>query len=121
MPTHGSNPHASRADTRRAYSLLLILRRCPYRLYHAAITVMQTAQDRDRDDATDGLNPAADRCVLAQREMRANSIIIGGVSGQESAQMCLAEYDDVVEAFASDRTDHSLDIAFCHGERGAMG
>ena len=72
---------------------------------------MQAAQDRDRGDATDGLNRAADRCVFAQREMRANSIIIGGVSGQDSAQMCLAEYDDVVEAFTSDRTDHPLDIA----------
>src|SRR5512135_919489 len=72
---------------------------------------MHAAQYGDRDDATDGLNRAADGCVFAQREMRANAIIIGGVSGQDSAQMCLAEYDDMVEAFPSDRADHPFNAA----------
>ena len=60
---------------------------CPYCLFDPDVVVMQAAQDRDRDDVTDGLNRPADRCVLAQREMCANAIIIGGVSGQDSAQM----------------------------------
>ena len=81
---------------------------CPYRLCHPNIVVMQAAEDRDRSDSTDGLNGPAYRCVLAQCEMRANAITIGGLSGQDSAQMCLTEYDDMVEAFPSDRTDRPL-------------
>jgi hypothetical protein len=64
--------------------------------------VMQAAQDRDRSDTTDGLNRSAHRRVLVQCEMRANVIVIGAISSQDSPQMCLAEYDDVVEALPSD-------------------
>ena len=72
---------------------------------------MQAAQDRDRSDATDGLNRAAHRGVLAQRETRANAIVIAGIGAQDSAQMCLAEYNDVVEALTPDRSYEALAIA----------
>jgi len=72
---------------------------------------MEAAQDRDRGDATDRMNRAAHRCVLAQREMCANAVVIASISGQDSAQMGLVEYNDVVEALTPDRTDETLDIA----------
>jgi len=71
---------------------------------------MQAAQDRDRGDATDGLNRPAHRCVLPQRQMCANVIVVGGVSSQDSPQVGLAEYDDVVKALTPDRADRSLNI-----------
>ena len=83
--------------------------------------MMQAAQDRDRSDATDGLNRSAHRRVLAQGEMCAYAVIVIRIRGQDSVQMCLAEHDDVVEALAPDRADHPLDVAILPGRAGCDG
>src|SRR6202521_2368546 len=37
--------------------------------------------------------------------MRSDAVVVGGVRFQNSAQMCLAEDNDVVQALAPDRSD----------------
>ena len=48
-------------------------------------------------------------------------IVIGSVSLKNSAQVRLAEHPEVVERFATDRSDEPLDMSIYHGERGAVG
>ena len=48
-------------------------------------------------------------------------IVIGSVSLQDSVQVRFAEHNEVVERFATDRSDEPLDMSICHGERGAVG
>ena len=50
------------------------------------------------------------RTILAEREMRAASVVVLKVCRQHTAQVTLIEDDDVIEAFAADRADDSLDI-----------
>ncbi len=64
--------------------------------------VMQAAQDRDRSNATDGLNRPAHGRILVQRQMRENVIVVRGIGSQDPLQVCLAEHNDVVEALPSD-------------------
>jgi hypothetical protein len=42
--------------------------------------------------------------------MRPNVVVIAGVGGKDPAQMALAEDDDVIEAFPTDRADQPLRI-----------
>jgi hypothetical protein len=53
--------------------------------------------------------------------MRTDAIAIGGVRFQYSAQMCLAQDDDVVQTLAPDRSDQPFGKPFCQGEAGAVG
>ena len=48
--------------------------------------------------------------VFRQREMRARSVIIRKVAGQDAAQVLLAEYHHVVQAVAPDGSDQPLCI-----------
>ena len=72
---------------------------------------MQAAQDRYSSDATDGLNRPAHRRVLAQREMRANVIVVSGISRKDPAEMRHAEHHHMIEAFASGMSRFLLNIA----------
>jgi len=42
--------------------------------------------------------------------MRPSSMVVIDIRGQDAAQMVLVEDHEVVETFAPDRTDHSLDV-----------
>ena len=53
--------------------------------------------------------------------MRAGLIVIFHVTEQQVTEVALAEYNDVVKAFPSDRTDQPFSIPFCQGERGDVG
>jgi hypothetical protein len=53
--------------------------------------------------------------------MRAGPIVIFHVTEQQVTEVAFAEYNDVVNAFPSDRTDSLSAYAFCHGERGDVG
>ena len=47
-------------------------------------------------------------CVLVEREVGASSMVIGTVTGQYSAQVSVAQDENVVETLAPDRTDQAL-------------
>jgi hypothetical protein len=48
--------------------------------------------------------------ILVQREMRPAVVVILKIRRQRTAQVMLIEDDDVIETFAADRADDSLDI-----------
>src|SRR3979490_2996805 len=43
--------------------------------------------------------------------MRSNAVVIGRIVFQNSAQMCLAQNDDVIQTLAPDRSDQPFDKA----------
>jgi hypothetical protein len=58
--------------------------------------------------------------ILIERKMRPRVVMILKIARQDAAQVTLAEDDDVIQTFAADRTDQTLDIWFCQGDRGAV-
>ena len=73
---------------------------------------MQTADLRDGHHSSDPawLGEARVRAILVERQMRASALVIVDIRGQDAAQMALVEDHDVIQAFATDRTDHALDV-----------
>jgi hypothetical protein len=47
-------------------------------------------------------------CVLVEREVRASPLIVADVTGQDAAQVSLAENENVIQALAPDRADAPL-------------
>jgi hypothetical protein len=82
-----------------------ILRACPYRLCHPDILVVKAAQDGDRYDAPECLHRSAEGCILAERQVRADTVVVAGVGLKHAAKMRFAKYYQVVEAFPTDRAD----------------
>jgi hypothetical protein len=48
------------------------------------------------------LNGSPEGCILIKREMRAEPVIVGGISRQDPAKMRFTEHDDMIEALTSD-------------------
>ena len=71
---------------------------------------MQTTDFGDRDDraALRRLDWATVGGVLVEREMCARLMVIGKVSGQDTAKVSLAEDEHVIQALAPDRPDEAL-------------
>src|SRR5450759_3057679 len=59
-----------------------------------------------------------ERGVLVQRSMGPRHIIIGGISASDPAQVRFAKHDHVVETFAADRADESLNASILPGRSG---
>ena len=53
--------------------------------------------------------------VLVEREMRSGSVVVVQVASQDPPQVTLAENDDVVQAFPTDRADDPLDVRILPG------
>ncbi len=73
--------------------------------------MMESAQDWNCGNRAEPLSAAQIRRILVQREMCPNPIVIGSVILQNATQLRFAEHDEVVEAFAPNRFDESLDVA----------
>ena len=76
----------------------------------AEVTVVQAADFCDLHDLADGgkLDRPEVRCVLVEREVGARLMVIGEVTGQDSAQVSFAQDENMVEALAPDRADQAL-------------
>lgn len=61
------------------------------------------------------MNRATERCVLAQRQVCPDLVVVGRIGFDDLAQMVLTEHHDVVEALAADRADEPFDIAVLPG------
>src|ERR1700733_14103025 len=59
-----------------------------------------------------------ERGVLVQRSMGPRHIIIGGISAWDRGQVRFAKHDHVVETFAADRADESLNVSILPGRSG---
>ena len=86
-------------------TLLLSLGACVYRKLNPNVLMMKPAQDGVRNYGAGSLNRTRDRRIVLQRPMRSNAVVIGRIVFQNSAQMCLAQNDDVIQTLAPDRSD----------------
>ena len=84
---------------------------------NAGIAVMKSAQDGARTDHTGSLNRARNRSILVQGSMCSDAIVVAGVRFQNSAQMRLAEDNDVVHTFALDRSNQPFRKPILPGRR----
>jgi len=67
--------------------------------------MMKSAQDGVRNYGAGSLNRTRDRRILLQRPMRSNAVVIGRIVFQNSAQMRLAQDNDVVHTLTPDQSD----------------
>ncbi len=73
--------------------------------------MMEPAEYWYRCDVPDLLRPAKIRSVFVQGEMRPDLVVIRSVCLQNSAQMRFAEHDEMVERFATYRSDQPFNVA----------
>src|SRR3954452_8792625 len=73
--------------------------------------MVQSAEDRQRKNAADGLDGSGSGRVLGQREVCSGTVVVMRVKAHQVTQMTLAEHDHMIEAFASDRADQSFGTA----------
>ena len=85
------------------------------------VVVMQFAKDGMLFDASGRLNWARNRCILVQRPMRSEAVVIVRIGFQDPAQMGLAQDNHMIHAFAADRPDQPFGKPFCQGEAGGVG
>jgi hypothetical protein len=78
---------------------------------------MQAADLGDSHDGTERrrFNAPRDRSIPLQREMRTRDIVVVDVFAEDLSEMILAEDDQVVPAFAPDRSDDSLGVGVLPG------
>ena len=65
---------------------------------------------RHASDRAGSACAAPERGILVQGEVRSNGVVIGRVGTQRTTQVGLVENDQVIEAFASDGPNQSLDV-----------
>ena len=85
-----------------------LLTRCVCRKLHPAILMVKPAQDGLSSELAAPLHLSTVRRIFPQGKMRSEFVVVAGVAGKDPAQMGLAEDDDVIEAFPTDRADQSL-------------
>src|SRR6266403_1488619 len=61
-----------------------------------------------RYDVSTPLNRACEWRIFAQRSVRSDFVVMARIGLQHPAQVRLAEYDHVVDAFTTDRPDQSF-------------
>jgi hypothetical protein len=76
---------------------------------------MKSTEDWLSGDLAEPPDRSMARRILVERQMRSEIVVIQSVGDKSPAQMCLAKDDDVIEAFAADRTDQSLRIPILPG------
>jgi hypothetical protein len=76
---------------------------------------MKSAEDWSHSDLAELLNGTKKRRVLSKSEMRSDVVIVGGINGEDPAQMGGAEDDEVIEAFPSNRADQPLRMPILPG------
>src|SRR6202047_1118019 len=76
---------------------------------------MKSAKDGARTDHTGSLNRARDWCILVQGSMRSDAVVTVRIRSQDSAQMHLAQDNDVVHTLAPDRSDQPFGKAVLPG------
>jgi hypothetical protein len=76
------------------------------------VAMMQTADLPEGHDSSGlaWLDGARVRAILVECKMRPRSVVIFDVVRKDTTQMALAEDHDVVQALATNRTDHALDV-----------
>ena len=76
---------------------------------------MQTTEVRLCKNPTDTLNFARNRGVLVQRQMGASLVVIYQVRSEQLPKVTLAEHNDMIEYFPSDRANQPFCIGILPG------
>jgi hypothetical protein len=71
---------------------------CAYQKLYPTIMMMKSAEDRLISEPAEPLDRPLAWRVLTHGQMRSELVVIAGVDGKDSAQVGLAEDDDVIEA-----------------------
>jgi len=70
--------------------------------------MVKAAQDGHRHDAPERLHRSAERCILTEGQVRADTVVVASVGLKHAAKMRFAKYYDVIETFPTDRADEPL-------------
>ena len=70
--------------------------------------MIKSAENRPRAKLAQLLDRPMARRILIQGQMGSEFVVVAAVGCKDSAQMGLAEDDDVIEAFPAERTDQSF-------------
>lgn len=72
---------------------------------------MKSTKNRLCGGLTELLDQSTGRRIFAQRQVRSESAVVVGVRFHDPTQVALAQDHDMVQAFPTDRADHSLRMA----------
>ena len=70
--------------------------------------MMKPTENRPRAKLAKPLGRPMARRILGQGQVRPDFVVIAGICTKDPTQMALAEDDDVIEAFPTDRADQPL-------------
>ncbi len=72
---------------------------------------MQSPKNWKWCDTSSALNGAEARCVLVQREMGPDLVIVNSIRSEASAQVRFAEDYEVIQSLPANRADQPLDMS----------
>jgi hypothetical protein len=84
---------------------------CVPKTLNPTIVVMKSAQDGVRTYETGSLNRPRNRRIFVKGSMSPDAVVVASVRFQNSAQMCLAQDNDVVQTLPPDRSDQPFSKA----------
>ena len=70
--------------------------------------MMESSEQWDGLNAANRLRGAADRCILAERKVGPDLIVIVCIGPKHIAEMPLANDNDMIETFPPDRADETF-------------
>lgn len=73
--------------------------------------MMESSEQWDGLNVADRLRGAADWCILVEREVGPDLIVIVGIGLQHIPEMPFAKDNDMIEAFPPDRADETFAAA----------
>jgi hypothetical protein len=77
--------------------------------------MMKAAEDRPSGHLAEPLDRPVGRRILVEGQMCSEFVVIVDIGRKDAAQMGLAQPDDLIQAFPSDRSDQSLGMPILPG------
>jgi hypothetical protein len=85
---------------------------------NAFITVMETAQLRDRDDPADARNLSRNRTLLVEAQMGPGPVVVNEIRSQDSLKVPGVQDHEMVQAVSSNRADQAFYVRILPGTSG---
>ena len=82
--------------------------------------VMKSVEEGRRYDAAHVLDGAMDRSVFVERPISPQLVVVGGILRQNPAQVRFSQNNHMVDALASDRSDHPFGEAVLPASSGQL-
>ena len=94
---------------------------CPYHKLDPDVRMVETTEVRYGSDPAFPQNWPCQWRIFAQRQVSAGTVVVIGVGPEHAAQMCLADNDQMVQTFPSDRSDQPLNVGVLPRRTGCRG